>query len=143
MNLKRPSRGSGKLLAKKAGLSEASISAKRAKGKTDKEILEEGKRIHGKRKTTESYAAAQARKETALATIREIEVSVKRRELVPIGKINAFVAGMIIKAREELLRIAPELRDRLAQEADPIACEQLVAARIQSALNVLAEYRGD
>jgi hypothetical protein len=143
MNLKRPSRGSGKLLAKKAGLSEASISTKRRQGKSDAQIVEEGRRVHTKRKTTESYAAAQARKEVALANIREIEVSVKRRELVPIGKINVFVAGMIIKAREELLRIGPELRDRLAQEADPIACEQLVAARIQAALNVLAEYRGD
>lgn len=65
----------------------------------------------------------------------------KRGELVAVGEINAFVAGMIIRARDIFLRIGPEQRDRLAQESDPTKCEEMVMAEVRRGLRELAEYR--
>jgi hypothetical protein len=38
----------------------------------------------------ESFTAAQTRKETALADLRELELATKRGELVPLGEVNAW-----------------------------------------------------
>lgn len=62
--------------------------------------------------------------------------------LVSLAAVNAFVAGMIIKAREELLRIGPETRDDLARHSDPIDCERIVSSRIMRAVEMLTEYTG-
>lgn len=70
-----------------------------------------------------------------------LELKRIKGELAPIGEVNAFVAGMVIKARDILLRIAPELKDRLAQQGNPHECEKLVGSEIERALNVLAEFK--
>jgi hypothetical protein len=88
-----------------------------------------------------TFAEAQRRREWLRVERDRIELMRKRSELVPIAEINAFVAGMIIRAREILVRIAPELKDRLAQTANPHECETLVAGEVFRALNELAEYR--
>lgn len=88
-----------------------------------------------------SYAAARAIRETFLAKLSELEYKRERGELRPIGEINAYVSGMIIRARDILLRIGPELCDRLAQESDAIKCEALITAEIHRSLRELAEYR--
>jgi phage terminase Nu1 subunit (DNA packaging protein) len=67
-------------------------------------------------------------------------LSRERAELAPIGEINAWVAGMIIRAREILTLIAPRLKDQLAQQSNPHECERLVAGEIHRALNELAEF---
>jgi hypothetical protein len=64
------------------------------------------------------------------------------KNLIALPPINAWAAGMIIAARDELLRIGPELRERLAQETDPIECEQMISKRITQALNKLNEFEG-
>jgi hypothetical protein len=94
--------------------------------------------IDGQNRT---FAEAQRRREWLRVERDRIELMRKRSELVPIAEINAFVAGMIIRAREILMRIAPELKDRLAQTANPHECETLVAGEVFRALNELAEYR--
>ncbi len=72
---------------------------------------------------------------------QQFENAVREGNLAPIGEVNAWVAGMIIRAREILTRIGPELKDRLAQTVDPHECERLVAAETNRALNELAEFR--
>jgi hypothetical protein len=94
--------------------------------------------IDGQNRT---FAEAQRRREWLRVERDRIELMRKRSELVPIAEINAFVAGMIIRAREILMRIAPELKDQLAQQANPHECEKLVAGEVFRALNELAEYR--
>ena len=79
----------------------------------------------------------------ALAEMAELRVKHRRGELRPIAAINAYVSGMIIEARDILLRIAPELADKLAQEGDPIKCRKLIDAEVRSALGKLAEYEPD
>ena len=49
---------------------------------------------------------------------------------------------MIITARDELLRIGPELGERLAQEADQIVCQSIITDRVSQALEKLSQYRG-
>ena len=64
-----------------------------------------------------------------------------RGDLVDLGAVNAWVAGMITRAAGILDRIPAELGDRLAQISDPIACQALLKAEIDRARNELAEYR--
>jgi len=76
----------------------------------------------------------------AIADLRELEVAQKRGELLPASEVNAFISGMIIRARDILLRIAPELRDRLATCSDAVECERLIDDEVRRALRELAEY---
>ena len=87
-----------------------------------------------------SFFEAQRQREWTRLEKEKIELEARRCELVALVPINAYVAGMIIKAREQFTRIGPELRDRLAQETDPIACEAMISNRILRALNEMAEY---
>ena len=64
-----------------------------------------------------------------------------RGDLVDLGAVNAWVAGMITRAAGILDRIPAELGDRLAQISDPIACQKLLKAEIDRARHELAEYR--
>lgn len=86
-------------------------------------------------------AEARRRKEIALAELHELRLGERRGELRPIAAINAYISGMIIEARDILLRIAPELADKLAQESDPIKCRELIEVEVKQALRKLAEYQ--
>jgi hypothetical protein len=64
------------------------------------------------------------------------------------GKLDreAFLAARAryinpVKVRDALLGIGPELRDRLAQESDPIRCDEMVTNAITAALRGIAEFR--
>ena len=87
----------------------------------------------------EVLAEAQRRKETALADKAELDVLQRRGELVPLATANAWFAGAVVKARDILLRIGPELRDRLAVETDPIRVEAMVVEEVVRALSMLKE----
>ena len=89
--------------------------------------------------TVEDLAAAQLRKESALASLREEELKQKRGELAPLIMVNAYICGMIVKARDILMRIAPELRDWLAATSDPVEIEKRLDAEIRRALGELKE----
>lgn len=91
----------------------------------------------------EKYYDAQARKESALADMHELKYREAIGELLPVGMLNAWFSGCIIKCRDILLNIGPELRDRLAQESDPVQCDELVTFEIRRALAELAEYGGN
>lgn len=88
-----------------------------------------------------TLAEAQRQREWIRVERETLTLSRERRELAPIGEINAFVAGMIIRARDVLMRIAPELKDRLAQQCNPHECEKLVGGEVARALNELAEFK--
>jgi hypothetical protein len=89
----------------------------------------------------QSYAEALRQQAWVKLKKDQTELEVKLGELAPIGQVNAFVAGMILRARDILLRIGPECRDRLAREKDPQGCEALVSNEVNRALRELAEYR--
>ena len=87
----------------------------------------------------EVLAEAQRRKETALADKAELDVLQRRGELVPLATVNAWMASGIIRCRDILLRIGPELRDRMAVETDPVKCEKMVVEEVVRALSQLKE----
>jgi hypothetical protein len=92
---------------------------------------------------TDKSTRAEASRQLEWQRVRSLQLKVDREEgrLVPLDQINAFVAGMILKARDELTRIPLEVRDVLAQESDPIRCGHLIETKIQAALVKLSEYR--
>jgi hypothetical protein len=133
-------------LALKAGVSVTTVSRKLRQGKTPEQIIQEAEAFRNKeakreKPTSETFDAAQTRKEIALANIREHDFAVKRGEFVKLSEINAWVASMILKAREILTRISPELRDRLARETDPIRIQELIDIEINRALVNLSEFK--
>jgi len=87
------------------------------------------------------FWAARTRKEVAHARRAELEVLVKESELVPLVKINAWIAGMVLRARNIFLRLGPELRDRLSQTTDPVLCEELIDKEVRRGLGEMAEYQ--
>lgn len=85
--------------------------------------------------------AAKIRKEVALADKHELDLAERRRELIDREKVNLYVSGMITRARDMILRVPGELRDRLAASANPVECERLLKKELTHALAALREYR--
>jgi hypothetical protein len=132
-------------LARELKVSVSTVSKKRLAGKTDAEIRAEAAEWHAKEAQVESRSGdtslteAKRRNQLALAQLNELELAQKRGELIAFADVNHFVSTMIIRARDILLRIAAELRDRLAAESDPIKCGELIEDEIHRALGELKE----
>jgi hypothetical protein len=88
-----------------------------------------------------NFNDAKTKREYVRLEREALELKRLKGELASIGEINAFVAGMVLRARDILMRIAPELKDRLAQQANPHECEKLVRFEVERALNQLAEFK--
>lgn len=88
----------------------------------------------------ENYYQAQARKERILADLRELEYQERIGQLAPVDLLNSWFSGCIVRARDILLSIGPELRDRVAQEVDPVICEELITFEIRRALAEMSVY---
>lgn len=145
-----PSKGVSDL-ARRARCSTSTVSKKLLAGKSAEQIISEAeawrKQEAAKESSSdcgdlESLQHAQRRKERAIADLRELELQQKRGELIPMSDVNAFISGMIIRARDILLRIAPELRDRLATCRDAVECERLIDDEVRRALAELALPQG-
>ncbi len=93
------------------------------------------------RRAKVSANEARRRKEVALARLRELEVGAKEGKLLDLDEVRDAWCGLIVRARDILLAIAPEIRDRLAVMTDPIDCGELVDAKIRAALELLSTYR--
>lgn len=89
-----------------------------------------------------NYYKARARNEQAKARERELIVAQRESAMVYRSQVDIWVRGMILKARNMLTRIGPDLQDRLAMETVPAKCGKLVSDEIQQALEALVEYEG-
>src|SRR5258708_5956132 len=56
--------------------------------------------------------SAKIRKEVALADKHELDLAERRRELVNREQVRLFVSGMVTRARDMVLKIPGELKDR-------------------------------
>lgn len=128
-------------LAKESGLSRVTIDKYLGRGMSEQEIIEEGKRLKSEQAKPETYTEAETRHKIACADKVELENAVKRGELVSVADVNQWVAGMILRGRDVLLRIGPELKDKLALETDPISIEQMIDSEVRRALRSLQEYK--
>lgn len=138
-------------IARAAGCSTSTVSNKLKRGKTREQIIQEAQDYRDQQANQppklvtpedgESFANAERRKEIAWANLRELELATKSGELVPVAEINAWMAGCIVEARNILIRIAPELRDKLAIETDPAEIDRLISVQIDRALFQLKEFK--
>ena len=88
-----------------------------------------------------TLAHAQLMHEQAKAARAALEAQRLEGRMVDVAKVNAWMAGVIVRARDILQRVGPELQDRLSQTSDPHACGALVTNEIIRALRQLSEYR--
>ena len=91
--------------------------------------------------TGRNFADAKTKREYVRLEKEALQLKRAKGEVVSVAEINAFVSGMIIRARDTFLRIGPELQDRLAYETDPHECERLIMDQVTRGLNQMAEYK--
>jgi phage terminase Nu1 subunit (DNA packaging protein) len=86
-----------------------------------------------------SYIAGRARKETALAELRELELRRQKGELVPQASVDkeAFETGRIV--RDALLRMPDRLAGLFAAETDPRKIHALMTKEIRQVLEALSQ----
>lgn len=89
----------------------------------------------------ESYSEACRREKWIAVREREFKMRKLDGELVELVAVNSFVAGMIIRVRDALCHLPAELRDRLAQETDPVEIERILGAQFEQILRGMSEYR--
>ena len=133
-------------LVKKSGFSLPTVNDRIRKGQTEEEIIADGTDHHKPKRartrlTGETFAEARQRKEIALANQHEITAAQMLGEVVEVASVNAWIAGMILKSRDILLRMAPEFKDKLSQETDSAIIEQLLDAEVRRALMELAMFK--
>ena len=122
-------------VAKKIGITPAGVQYKRDRGLTDEEIISgEGKRgANG-----ETLAAAQLRKEQALADLRELEVQQKRGELIELKTAVLAGASMAQMTRQRMMTIPNALAGLLASTTDEREIKRLLDSEITKQLEHLS-----
>jgi phage terminase Nu1 subunit (DNA packaging protein) len=118
---------SSRTVAKRAGTSKTTVNKKRLRGATDDEIIAAAQeKAEGK---SETFFAAQARKEQALADIRELERNEKLGELVSEAAVTEKWAAIGSKFRDALMslpsRIINRVPDEWRREVNRIADEEV------------------
>ena len=71
----------------------------------------------------------------------QLESDIRVGKYVPLEEVNQYISTMQLKARDLFLRIAPELKDQIAQESDPINVEYMITLEINRALSEMAEMK--
>src|ERR1035441_9891254 len=145
MNAKQPR--SIRQLAKSTGYSVGEVQRRRTRGESDVSIKRAAKsrdaQRDGKASTSqgETYPEAQARKESALADLREMEAAERRGDLLDAEETHQAWAAMVMAFRAKALVIGEELADRLAVAAgDPVKCRELIDDKVYQALTELSQY---
>lgn len=88
----------------------------------------------------ENFMVARARKESALADLRELEAGARRGELLPRDEVVEQFGALIIAAKNRLRALGNALGPAMAVETDPAACKSLIDAEVDEALNDLSNW---
>lgn len=149
-------------IAHESGYSRGVVHRKLTQGRTAEEIIRAGKERqrrqagavaraedakesngkHGRHDPTrgESYASAQARKEAALATLRELELARERGELLPRDEVIQAWSDMISSARSMLLQLGAKLAPRITSGMSFAEREAAIDAGVRECLTALSTY---
>jgi hypothetical protein len=84
-----------------------------------------------------SFSAAQAQKENWAAKLKQVEYQERCGELIPVQYVRHWGQRFLMEARDLWLRGPSELRDTLASECDPLACEEIVRTFCERVVNTL------
>ena len=143
-------------LAAEAGVSPALVTRKLNQGKTREQIIQEANARRAQIAATapvnterqhvnepvpiEDFAAAQRRKESALADLREMELAEKAGRLIDAAEASAAELERITTAKTRLLMIPDDLGERVATESNPIRCREMILTAVRAALEDLAAH---
>jgi hypothetical protein len=123
-------------IAKESGYSPGIVHRKLAQGQTASAVIRAGKlrqsrlaaaaalageargEAGGSKRAGETYAAAQARKESALASLRQLELLRKRDVLIPKEAAETEIASICTAIRDAMLGLPTKLCSRLASMTD-------------------------
>ena len=89
--------------------------------------------IQGRERMNE-MEAAKLRRQKALAERQEIEVLVRRGELIPLAHVRTWMSKFLTEGRDTLLQGPSELQDALAAEDDPHKCGALLRTWLERAM---------
>jgi hypothetical protein len=81
------------------------------------------------------------RKLKAEAELSELDLKIRKGELISLREVTEAMDTIIIEARNRLLWIPANLAPYLAAETTPAACQELVDSEIRSALTDLANSK--
>lgn len=85
------------------------------------------------------FESARAKRETHAANIAEMEERKRAGELCETSAVLMTMTTIGSNFRTALERVADKLADRVAAEADPHTCHQIISAEITQALEQLAK----
>jgi hypothetical protein len=89
----------------------------------------------------QSFHEAQRAREWVRVAKEKLALAKAQAKLIDATEAEQAWSGMIIAAQQKLLSLPNALALRVAHEADPVECEQIIRGGILSALNELSEYR--
>lgn len=91
----------------------------------------------------DNHSLAEASRIQAWQKVRreQLETDIKNGVLVDFSEVNLFVSTMILRCKDLLERIAPEVSDKLAQESDPVQVEKVISREIRRALDELMLFQ--
>jgi hypothetical protein len=131
-------------VANTIGVNPSSVSRRRARGETDEQILATGRKPNKRDKnkalkSDESFLTAQTRKESAAASLKELELAQKRGELIPVVDALRQWGTLLVMARVRITTMATACADRLAAITDPVEARAYLAKEIEDRLGHLTD----
>ena len=81
--------------------------------------------------------AVKLRRQKALAERQEIEVLVRKGELIPLAYARKWMSKFLVEGRDELMKAPSELQDALGAEADPVKCAAILRGWLE---RVMAKF---
>jgi phage terminase Nu1 subunit (DNA packaging protein) len=91
----------------------------------------------------ETFSAAQRRKESALADVREMEAAKMRGALIDASDVKRVWAGHVMVVRNRLLALPGKLAPAVAANSDAAQCQELIRVEIYEALTELSHSGAD
>jgi len=121
---------SASALARAAGISQQAVSKNQHLKHAEDGSIDAKASIE----SLEKLEDAQARKERALADLRELELAERRGELVSLAEVNEEAFAAARSVRDAMLAIADRTAAILAAESDPVKLHKILTDEIRKAL---------
>ena len=83
-------------------------------------------------------SAEKARLDRASADLKELDLQIRRGELVPAGDTPVAMRALAKHIWSHVDRIPAAVASKLAREATPVGCQRIVAGAVRTALTALA-----
>lgn len=90
--------------------------------------------------TPEGFLVARARREAALASLRELDLAKQRGELVPVADVENEWCRICATVRNRILLLPDKLAPRVAVLSDVLECREAIRREIYEALTALSEH---